>query len=93
MSDTEAMAPMAPTAPAPLCVRCNSRPAGLPRAPFGGALGQEIARRVCPECWAEWRGAEVMVINELKLNFMEPSSQEILAAHMKQFLGLDAPAK
>ena len=56
-------------------------------------LGQEIARRVCPECWAEWQRTEVMVINELKLNFMEPSSQEILAAHMKQFLGLDAAAR
>ena len=56
-------------------------------------MGQEIARRVCPECWAEWRNAEVMVINELKLNFMEPSAQEVLLAHMKQFLALDAPAR
>jgi Fe-S cluster biosynthesis and repair protein YggX len=75
---------------AALCSRCAARPAGLPRLPFGGALGQEIARRICPDCWAEWQRTEVMVINELKLNFMEPSAQEILAAHMKQFLGLDA---
>jgi len=79
--------------PTPLCARCGSLPAGMPRAPFGGALGQEIARRVCPDCWAEWQKAEVMVINELKLNFMEASSQEILAAHMKQFLNLDAAAR
>ena len=80
-------------AAASLCVRCGKNPAGLPRAPFGGALGQEIARRVCPDCWSEWQKAEVMVINELKLNFMEPSSQEVLAAHMKQFLALDPPAR
>ena len=80
-------------AAAALCARCGKNPAGLSRAPFGGALGQDVARRICPDCWSEWQKAEVMVINELKLNFMEPSSQEILAAHMKQFLGLDAPAK
>jgi len=33
-----------------------------------------------------------MVINELKLNFMEPSSQEILTSHMREFLGLDGSA-
>ena len=72
-----------------LCPRCASRPAGLARPPFRGALGEELQRRVCPPCWEEWKHAEVMVINELKLNFMEPTSQEILAAHMREFLGLD----
>lgn len=76
-----------------LCARCGSQPAGLSRPPFGGAVGQEIARRVCPDCWAEWQRTEVMVINELKLNFMEPSAQEVLLAHMKQFLSLDAAAR
>jgi Fe-S cluster biosynthesis and repair protein YggX len=72
-----------------LCSRCTTRPAGLPRPPFRGALGEEIQRRVCPPCWDDWKRAEVMVINELKLNFMEPASQEILASHLREFLGLD----
>jgi Fe-S cluster biosynthesis and repair protein YggX len=75
--------------PAQLCSRCNVQPAGLPRPPFRGATGEEIQRRVCAACWNEWKGAEVMVINELKLNFMEPASQQILTAHMREFLGLD----
>lgn len=75
-----------------LCPRCSTRPAGLSRPPFRGALGEEIQRRVCPPCWEEWKRAEVMVINELKLNFMEPTSQEILTAHMREFLGFDQPA-
>jgi Fe-S cluster biosynthesis and repair protein YggX len=75
-----------------LCSRCANRPAGLPRPPFRGTLGEELQRRVCPVCWGEWTRAEVMVINELKLNFMEPSSQEILTAHLREFLGLDGPA-
>jgi Fe-S cluster biosynthesis and repair protein YggX len=32
-----------------------------------------------------------MVINELKLNFMEPSAQEILTAHLRDFLAFDGP--
>ncbi|MEO7793886.1 MAG: Fe(2+)-trafficking protein [Thermoanaerobaculia bacterium] len=72
-----------------LCPRCATRPAGLPRPPFRGKLGEELQRRVCAPCWDEWKHAEVMVINELKLNFMEPSAQEILTAHMREFLGLD----
>lgn len=75
-----------------LCPRCATRPAGLPRPPFRGSLGEELQRRVCPPCWEEWKHAEVMVINELKLNFMEPTSQEILTSHMREFLGLDGPA-
>jgi Fe-S cluster biosynthesis and repair protein YggX len=29
---------------------------------------------------------EVMVINELRLNFMDPASQETLNRHMREFL-------
>ena len=72
-----------------LCSRCATRPAGLERPPFRGALGEELQRRVCPLCWEEWKRAEVMVINELKLNFMEPTAQEILTSHMREFLALD----
>jgi Fe-S cluster biosynthesis and repair protein YggX len=72
-----------------VCARCGEEKPALARAPFGGALGEEIRARVCALCWAEWRRVEVMVINELRLNFMEPSSQEILAAEMRRFLGLD----
>lgn len=71
------------------CARCGEPKPALARPPFGGALGEEIGARVCADCWAEWRRVEVMVINELRLNFMEPSSQEVLAAEMRRFLGLD----
>jgi Fe-S cluster biosynthesis and repair protein YggX len=29
---------------------------------------------------------EVMVINELRLNFMDPGAQEVLSKHMREFL-------
>lgn len=71
------------------CARCGEHKPRLERAPFGGPLGAEVLARVCAECWAEWRRVEVMVINELRLNFMDPAAQEILAAELRKFLGLD----
>jgi len=71
------------------CARCGEAKAALTRTPFPSALGAEIVRRVCADCWAEWQRVEVMVINELRLNFMDPSAHEIHAAEMRRFLGLD----
>jgi Fe-S cluster biosynthesis and repair protein YggX len=69
------------------CARCGRPEApALTRTPLPGKLGQEIRARVCQDCWKEWEGMEVMVINELRLNFMDPASQEILNKHMREFL-------
>ncbi len=57
--------------------------------PYGGALGEEIRRNICEESWQEWMNMEVMVINELRLNFMDPKSQDILIKHLREFLNLD----
>ena len=47
------------------------------------------ARSLCADCWAEWQNMEVMVINELRLNFMDPKSQDVLDEHMRKFFFLD----
>jgi len=74
------------------CVRCGRTDApALPKAPIYGPMGKEILAKVCADCWGEWQKTEVMVINELRLNFMDPASQEILTRHMREFLALDPP--
>jgi Fe-S cluster biosynthesis and repair protein YggX len=76
------------------CLRCDraSAPA-LTRPPLPGALGRDVQARVCADCWQEWIKGEVMVINELRLNFMDPGSQEILDKHMREFLHLPPAAQ
>lgn len=71
------------------CSRCRRTALALPQPPLPGEMGQEIAARVCADCWEEWQRVEVMVINELRLNFMDPRSQEILNAQMRDFFLLD----
>jgi len=69
------------------CARCGRPDApALTRRPMPGPLGAEIQEKVCADCWAEWQKAEVMVINELRLNFMDPDSQKTLNRHMREFL-------
>ncbi|HEV8630329.1 MAG TPA: oxidative damage protection protein [Thermoanaerobaculia bacterium] len=71
------------------CRRCGQTREALSRLPLPGPLGEEIRRTVCLECWREWERAEVMVINELKLNFMDPTAQQVLEQHMREFLALE----
>jgi Fe-S cluster biosynthesis and repair protein YggX len=56
-----------------------------------GKLGAEIHAGVCARCWADWQGMEVMVINELRLNFMDPEAQDTLIRHLREFLMLGEP--
>jgi Fe-S cluster biosynthesis and repair protein YggX len=69
------------------CVRCGRTEApALARMPVPGKFGQEIREKVCADCWADWQRVEVMVINELRLNFMDPGAQQTLNQHMREFL-------
>ncbi len=71
------------------CARCGRASAPLPEPPIPGDAGREVHENICPACWAEWQHAEVMVINELRLNFMDPRSIDVLTQHMREFLLLD----
>lgn len=69
------------------CTRCGRPEApALARQPLPGPRGAEIRETICADCWNEWQKMEVMVINELRLNFMEPAAQETLTRHMRDFL-------
>jgi Fe-S cluster biosynthesis and repair protein YggX len=68
------------------CRRCGQLKPALARAPMPGALGETIRTSICADCWSEWTRAEVMVINEMRLNFMDPEAQKVLERHMREFL-------
>lgn len=74
------------------CSRCNRTSGRLDRPPVPGSVGVEIQENTCAVCWGEWERMEVMVINELRLDFMDPQAQQVLNQHMKQFLMLEEPA-
>lgn len=70
------------------CSRCGRSKPPMERPPYPGPMGERVLAQVCSECWNEWREMEVRVINELRLNFLEPEAQETLAKQQCEFLGL-----
>ena len=71
------------------CSRCNRTSGRLSKPPLPGAAGEEVQQNICAVCWGEWESMEVMVINELRLDFMDPRAQQTLLQHMRQFLMLE----
>lgn len=71
------------------CSRCQkSGPALAAEPPLPGDLAAEVVLNVCQNCWREWEDQEVKVINELRLNFMDPEAAEILQRQLREFLVL-----
>jgi Fe-S cluster biosynthesis and repair protein YggX len=72
------------------CERCKNP--GEPPAPAKVAfMGKDKARilaSICSSCWTEWEGVEVKVINEYRLNFMDPEHREMLKKACSDFLAL-----
>jgi len=73
------------------CSRCGQTGPALAKPPYPGELGRQLVENACANCWEEWRTMEVMVINELRLDFMDPKSMEVLAQHIRDFFFLSAP--
>lgn len=66
----------------------------LHEIPMNDELGKLVHERICADCWREWLGQGVKVINELRLDFSDerPIYQGLTAAqvydnYMKEFLG------
>ena len=75
------------------CVRWATTEPRLPAATMPCSTGNAVAEKICATWWHEWIEAKVMVINELRLHFMEPTSLEVLEQQMREFLLLDGPAE
>ena len=74
------------------CNRCGKTGDGPPpqRVPFPGKAKEQILSRICEACWKDWEGMEVKVINEYRLNFLDPDHREMLQRACFDFLGLPA---
>jgi Fe-S cluster biosynthesis and repair protein YggX len=72
------------------CTRCGRTAEGLPFPPYPDDMGARIQRSVCATCWREYMGRQTMVINEYRLDLMDPRAQEILTRDMIEFLGLES---
>ncbi len=70
------------------CSRCGRDGEAMAAPPMPTALGAELQQRVCPDCWREWLRTQVMLINEYRLNLVEPEARKALEGQMRTFLNL-----
>ena len=67
------------------CVYLGREAAGLDRPPYPGELGQRIFDNISKEAWQEWLQRQTMLVNEMRLNLMDPKAQEYLKNQMELF--------
>lgn len=59
---------------------------GLDFQLYPGDLGQRIFENISKEAWAEWQKKQTMLINEKRLNLMDPDARAFLEREMEGFL-------
>lgn len=77
------------------CCKLNRDAEGMSKAPFPGALGERIFNEVSKEAWNMWLSHQTMLINEYRLNLLEPKSREFLKEEMQKYFfgeGSEKPA-
>src|SRR4029077_17431074 len=67
------------------CVKLGRELPGLDRVPWKGELGQRIYDNVSKEAWRTWVEHSKMLMNEFRLNPLDPNSQKIIAEQMEMY--------
>lgn len=53
---------------------------------YPGELGKRIYNEISTEAWSQWQNKQTMLINEKKLNMMNPDHRKLLEQEMVNFL-------
>ena len=68
------------------CQHFNKEAEGLDFQLYPGELGKRIFDNISKEAFSEWQKKQTMLINEKKLNMMEPTDRKFLEEQMEAFL-------
>ncbi|GAB7218528.1 oxidative damage protection protein [Vibrio comitans] len=68
------------------CEHLKKDAEGLDFQLYPGELGKRIFDGISKEAWAMWQSKQTMLINEKKLNMMDPEHRKLLETEMVNFL-------
>jgi Fe-S cluster biosynthesis and repair protein YggX len=68
------------------CEHLKKEAEGLDFQLYPGDLGKRIFNGISKEAWAMWQSKQTMLINEKKLNMMDPEHRKLLETEMVNFL-------
>jgi Fe-S cluster biosynthesis and repair protein YggX len=67
------------------CVKFGKDLPGLDRVPWKGEIGKRVYENVSKDAWKLWLEHSKMVMNEYRLNPLDPNSMKIMEEQMEQF--------
>ncbi len=68
------------------CVKLKREAEGLERIPYPGELGKRIYEQVSKQAWQDWLKFQTMLINENRLNPINPKTRMFLEEQMEKYL-------
>lgn len=68
------------------CARLKREAEGLEYAPWPGELGKRIYQEISRQAWEQWLARQTMLINEQRINPMDPEARRYLTEQMQAFL-------
>ena len=72
------------------CSRCGEEKEPVSSTAFySGDVGAALKAHACKDCWDEWIKMQIMIINEYRLNLMDPKTDEFLNKQVLAFFKLD----
>ena len=76
------------------CSRCGQeKKASQTRRFYTGEVKEQLKAHACQDCWEEWVKMQIMLINEYRLNLMDPKTDEFLNRQVLAFFNLDEGAE
>lgn len=85
MADANSSNPAAAPVRMVKCVKLGRELPGLDRIPWKGEIGKRIYENVSKDAWKMWVDHSKMLLNEFRLNPLDPQSQKIMEDQMEQF--------
>lgn len=68
------------------CAYLGREAEGLPAPPYPGERGKKVYENISKEAWQAWVKHQTMLINEYRLNALDPKARKFLEEEMDKFL-------
>jgi len=76
------------------CIKLGKEAQGLDFQPYPGELGKKVFENVSKEAWDAWLSHQTMLINEYRLNPLDPKSRKMIEQELQKYFwgeGSEAP--
>src|SRR5882672_3107390 len=77
--------PVAPGTRLVMCIKFGKELPGLDRVPWKGEIGKRVYESVSKDAWKLWIEHSKMIMNEYRLNPLDPNSQKFMEEQLEQF--------